>query len=85
MYISNLFDQRRVNEFVTPADGKKDMEFQICSIPDGRCGCKNLPLHAVSDYKKRLYKKRLVEFKETKKRRLVTIYQAKKRNSKKRL
>ena len=42
-------------------------------------------IHAVSDYKKRLYKKRLVEFKETKKRRLVTIYQAKKRNSKKRL
>ena len=42
-------------------------------------------IHAVSDYKKRLYKKQLVEFKETKKRRLVTIYQAKKRNSKKRL
>ena len=42
-------------------------------------------IHAISDYKKRLYKKRPVEFKETKKRRLVTIYQAKKRNSKKRL
>ena len=40
-------------------------------------------LHAISDYKKRLYKKRPVEFKETKKRRLVTIYKAKKRNSKK--
>ena len=40
-------------------------------------------LHAISDYKKRLYKKRPVEFKETKKPRLVTIYKAKKRNSKK--
>ena len=37
-------------------------------------------LHAISDYKKRLYKKRLVEFKEIKKRRLVRIYHAKKRN-----
>ena len=40
-------------------------------------------LHAISDYKKRLYKKQPVEFKETKKPRLVTIYKAKKRNSKK--
>ena len=42
-------------------------------------------IHAVSDYKKCLYKKRLVEFKETKKRRLFTIYQAKKCNAKKHL
>ena len=41
-----------------------------------------LELHAVSDYKKRLCKKRPVEFKETKKRRLVSIYKAKKRNQK---
>ena len=40
----------------------------------------NLLVHAVSAYKKHFYKKRLVEFKETKKRRLVTIYQAKKHN-----
>ena len=37
-------------------------------------------VHAISDYKKHLYKKRLVEFKEIKKRRLVRIYHAKKRN-----
>ena len=37
-------------------------------------------LHAISDYKKRLYKKRLVVFVDIKKRRLVTISHAKKRN-----
>ena len=37
-------------------------------------------LHAISDYKKRLYKKRLVVFVDIKKRRLVRISHAKKRN-----
>ena len=35
-------------------------------------------LHAISDYKKHLYKKQLVEFEEIKKHRLVRIYHAKK-------
>ena len=38
-------------------------------------------LHAVSVYKKRLYKKRPVELLLDKKRRLVDFYQAKKRVS----
>ena len=42
----------------------------------------NVPIyiHAISDYKKRLYKKRLVVFVDIKKRRLVRISHAKKRN-----
>ena len=39
------------------------------------------PIHAVSVYKKRLYKKRPVEFLLDKKRRLVDLYQSKKRVS----
>ena len=52
------------------------LEFAVKSVP-----LVHLGIHAVSAYKKRLYKKRLVDGLKVKKRTLVDFYRAKKRSS----
>jgi ferredoxin-NADP reductase len=94
MFDSNLkgffrFDRNVSTDSSSKAATSRGSPF--CSILQNLLDCSSrfdkerILIHAVSNCKKRLYKKQLVDFKETKKRRVVSIYQVKKHNSKKHL